>query len=80
MQLVAKNVTNKLIKAKIQLLSIKCSTNGEGVIMLHDKDDIEDLLDMNVSIVMCVYNGARVFNCKEDTEKGSAVIYDAIAK
>ena len=59
-QLVAKNVSNKLIKAKIQLPS-KCSANREGAMRLHNKDHIEDLVDRNVCILMCANDKGNIF-------------------
>ena len=79
-QLVAENIINELIKVKIQLPSIKCSTNGEGVMRLHDEDDIEDLVDRYINILTYVDNGAGIFNCREDVEKGSIIICKVIAK
>ena len=47
---------------------------------LHNEDNVENLVDMNVSILTFANDGSGVFNFREDTEKSSVVIYDIIAK
>ena len=64
----------------MQLLNIKCSTNGEDAMRLHNEDDIEDLADRNINILTHIYDRAGIFNCREDAEKGSVVICDTIEK
>ena len=58
MQLVAENIINELIKAKTQLPSIKHSASGAGIMRLHDKDSMEDLVDRNINMLTCVNDRA----------------------
>ena len=80
MQLVAKNIINELIKAKIQLPSIKCSINGKGVMRLYDENDLEDLVDRYINMLTYVDDGAGIFNYREDVEKGSIIICELMVK
>ena len=70
-QLVAKNTANELIKIKMQLPCVKCSTNGVGVMRLHNNDEIEGIIDKCINMVMHVNDGAWIFNCREDREKAA---------
>ena len=80
MQLVAENIINELIKAKIQLPSIKCSKTSEGVMRLHNEVDMEELIDRHINMLTYMDDGAGLFNCREDVVKGSVVICEVMAK
>jgi len=80
MQLVAENIINKLMKTKIQLPSIKYSTNRAEVIKLYGKKDIEEMVNRYINILIYVNNRAGIFNSREDVEKGSIVICEIIVK
>ena len=47
---------------------------------LYDEDDMEDLVDRYINMLTYVDDGAGIFNCREDIEKGSIIICKVMAK
>ena len=56
----------EILRNKVELPKIKCSTIGTGVLRLHNRKDMMIMIDAMINTLTHVDNGALMFNSSCD--------------
>ena len=80
MQLVAEDALLQLKRANADVPQVRCSEDGNGMLKLREKDEIENMELKESSILTRADDGAMIFNTREETAKASEISCEEMAK
>ena len=74
------DVLDELIKKKVELPNLKCSTTGNDVFKLHYEEDVSKMSDKTINMFTCEDDTALVFNSREYLMLGKKITSLVMAK
>ena len=75
MQLVTEDTIDNLEEAKITIPSIKYNRNISRILKPYKEREINAIINYYINILTCIDNRSIIFNTRNNTIKGSTIIY-----
>ena len=80
MQLVAEDILNSLVVAKITLLKVMRSPSRQGILKMHKKAEYDAMVKKIINMFTYIDNGAILFNSRQELINRCRIIYKVILK